>query len=326
LKSLRQAMKKRLRIWAARRGRDVLPMRISRRRIYILPTRFGMMLAVILAAMLIAGLNYNSNLGLAFAFLVASLTLVTMHHCNRNLLGILVDVTSESDAFAGREANAEFVLRNESNVERPDVEIRILATAGIGADASGVGGVGARNDAVINVAIPVTSRGVHHVEQFELRTRYPFGWFHAWTYVQSPVTIFVAPAPLGSRTLPSTRDSGTAATAETRGDEDFSGLSAYQPGIPLKHMAWKSLARGGEAAVRTYTGLASQPEWLEWSALDGLDAEARLSQLCLWILQSDVAQRPYGLRIPGKEIAPSGGAAHRFACLRTLAAFGAASD
>jgi uncharacterized protein (DUF58 family) len=330
--ALRQAAGNKLRTWAAQRhGRDVLPMRISRRRIYILPTRFGMMLAVILAAMLIAGLNYNSNLALAFAFLVASLTLVTMHHCNRNLLGILVDVTPEIDAFAGREASAEFVVRNESEVERPDVEIRVptaaVAGAGVGAagvGAAGVGRVAARNDAVIDVLIPVPKRGVLRIEQFELRTRYPFGWFHAWTYVQSPLTIFVAPAPLGSRMLPSTKLSGNASSAETRGDEDFSGLRAYQPGMPLKHMAWKSLARGGEPAVRTYSGLASQPEWLEWSALDGLDSEARLSQLCLWILESDAAQRPYGLRIPGHEIAPSGGAAHRFACLRTLAAFAAA--
>ncbi len=329
MQSLRQAARKKLGAWSARRhGRDVLPVRIARRRIYILPTRFGIMLAVILAAMLIAGLNYNSNLGLAFAFLVASMTLVTMHHCNRNLLGVLVDVTPEIDAFAGREASAEFVLRNDSNMERPDVEIRVMIPAGVGAagvGAAGVGRVGARNDAVINVLIPVPNRGVLHVDQFELRTRYPFGWFYAWTYVQSPLAIFVAPAPLGSRMLPSTQESGTAASAETRGDEDFSGLRAYQPGMPLKHMAWKSLARGGEPAVRTYTGLASRPEWLEWTALDGLDAEARLSQLCLWILESEVAQRPYGLRIPGQEITPSTGAAHRFACLRTLAVFGAAA-
>ncbi len=332
MKSLRQAARIKLRAWAARRhGRDVLPLRISRRRIYILPTRFGMMLAAILTAMLIAGLNYNSNLALAYAFLVASLTIVTMHHCNRNMLGMLVDVTPEIDAFAGRDAGAEFVLRNESDVERPDVEIRLpIATAAgapgtsaAGVGAAGVGRVSARNDDVITVVIPVPRRGVLRVEQFELRTRYPFGWFQAWTYVQSPITIFVAPAPLGTRMLPSTRDSGTAASSETRGDEDFSGLRAYQPGMPLKHMAWKTLARGGEPAVRTYTGLASQPEWLEWSALEGLDTESRLSQLCLWVLESDVAQRPYGLRIPGQEIAPSGGAAHRFACLRTLAAFSA---
>jgi uncharacterized protein (DUF58 family) len=305
-----------MRAWAARRhGRDTLPLRISRRRIYILPTRFGFMLAIILTAMLIAGLNYNSNLGLAFAFLVASLTLVTMHHCNRNLLGILIDVSPEIDAFAGREAGLEFVLRNESGVARPDVEIRVLSAAGMGH-------AGAHNDDLVNVVVPAAKRGVLRVEQFELRTRYPFGWFYAWTYVHSPVTIFVAPAPGGVRALPSSTEGGTAAPCETRGDEDFSGLRAYQPGVPLKHMAWKTLARGGEPAVRTYTGLAAQPEWLEWTALPDLQTEARLSQLCLWVLESDAAQRPYGLRIPGTEIAPSGGMAHRFACLRALATFG----
>jgi uncharacterized protein (DUF58 family) len=304
-----------MRAWAARRhGRDTLPLRIARRRIYILPTRFGFMLAVILTAMLIAGLNYNSNLGLAFAFLIASLTLVTMHHCNRNLLGILVDVSPEIDAFAGREAGLEFVLRNESNVDRPDVEIRILSAAGLGH-------ANAHNDDLVNVLVPAATRGVLNVDQFELRTRYPFGWFYAWTYVHSPVRIFVAPAPTGSLVLRSTSEGGTCAPSEARGDEDFSGLRAYQPGIPLKHMAWKSLARGGEPAVRTYSSLAAQPEWLEWAALEGLDTEARLSQLCLWVLESDAAQRPYGLRLPGLEIAPSGGVAHRFACLRALAAF-----
>src|SRR3979411_58345 len=110
--TLRQAAIDRLRAWSARRpGRDSLPIKIHRRRVYILPTRFGIMLALTLSAMLIAGLNYNSNLGLAFAFLMASVALVTMHHCNRNLLSMQVDVTTETDAFAGREAIFEFVLR-----------------------------------------------------------------------------------------------------------------------------------------------------------------------------------------------------------------------
>jgi uncharacterized protein (DUF58 family) len=110
--------------------------------------------------------------------------------------------------------------------------------------------------------------------------------------------------------------------SESRGDEDFSGLRAYQAGMALKHMAWKVLARGGEAAVRSYSSLAAQPEWLEWSALEGMDDESRLSQLCLWVLESDAAHRAYGLRIPGTQIEPAGGAAHRYACLRALAGYG----
>jgi uncharacterized protein (DUF58 family) len=313
---MRQAAIRRLRAWAARRhGRDSLPIKISRRRIYILPTRFGIMLAFVLIAMLMAGLNYNSNLGLAFAFLMVSVALVTMHHCNRNLLALQVDVTTEVDAFAGREASFEFVLRNESNVERRDVEIRCLT-------ASGMGSVAAKSSESIPVAVPVPQRGVARIEQFELRTRYPFGWFHAWTYVQGSLTAYVAPSPHGDRTLPAVGGVGTASRSEVRGDEDFAGLRAYEPGVPLKHMAWKVLARGGEAAVQSYTSLASQPDWLEWSSLEGQETEMRLSQLCLWVLESDAAQRVYGLRIPGREIPPGRGAAHRFACLRALALYG----
>jgi uncharacterized protein (DUF58 family) len=318
LVTLRQAAVNQLRARVIRRhGRDRLPININRRRIYILPTRFGFMLGAILAAMLIAGLNYNSNLALAFAFLMSSMALVTMHHCNRNMLRLSVDATTEVDAFAGREALLEFELRNGSSVDRRDIEVRCMSAAGMDSVAAG-------ESATIQVLAPVAQRGVTRVSQFELRTRYPFGWFYSWTYVQGSITVYVAPAPAGKRTLPSGAAQGTGSHSEARGDEDFSGLRAYQPGVPLKHMAWKVLARGGEPVVRSYSSLAAQPEWLDWSMLEGLDTEARLSQLCLWVLESDAAQRPYGLRIPGKELAPSGGAAHRFACLRALAAFGAA--
>jgi uncharacterized protein (DUF58 family) len=313
---MRQAALDKLRAWTARRhGPDSLPIKIHRRRLYILPTRFGIMLALVLAAMLIAGLNYNSNLGLAFAFLMASIALVTMHHCNRNLLGLQVDVTAEVDAFAGGEANFDFVLRNDSRIDRRDVEIRCLG-------ATGMRSALARSSEPVPVAVPVPRRGVTRISQFELRTRYPFGWFHAWTYVQGSLTAYVAPSPHGSRTLPAVGGSGQSSRSEARGDEDFAGLRAYEPGVPLKHMAWKVLARGAEAAVRSYTSLAAQPEWLEWSSLEGKDTETRLSQLCLWVLESDAAQRVFGLRIPGKEIPPARGAAHRFACLRALAVFG----
>jgi uncharacterized protein (DUF58 family) len=315
---LRQAMVMRLTRWAARRhGTDSLPITIDRRRIYIVPTRFGIALALLLIAMLLAGLNYNSNLGLAFGFLLTSLALVAMHHCHRNLLGLGVNVSGDVDAFAGGYARFEFVLHNDSAVEHRDIEIHC------GSDAAATISVAANSYHRAAVEIGVARRGVTRQNQFELRTRYPFGWFRAWTYVHSPLTAFVAPEPRGNRALPAAAaTAGAAAHSELRGDDDFAGLRAYEPGIPLKHMAWKVLARGGEPAVRSYTSLAAQPEWLDWSSLDGLDVEPRLSQLCRWILERAAAQSPYGLRIPGTDIAPGHGARHRSVCLRALSQYG----
>ena len=313
---MRQAAVRRLTGWAARRhGRDGLPITIDRRRIYILPTRFGIALGLLLAAMLLAGLNYNSNLGLAFGFLLTSLALVAMHHCHRNLLGLRVDVTPEADAFAGGDARFDFRLHNDAGVARYDIEIRC-------AGASTMQSVRAAGGDDAAVSVRVLRRGVTRLERFELRTRYPFGWFRAWTYVQAPLAAYAAPSPRGELALPGTAAAaGTASPSDSRGDEDFAGLRGYAAGIPLKHMAWKVLARGGEPAVRSYTGLAAQPEWLDWSMLGGMEQEARLSQLCRWVLDGESAQRPYGLRLPGTEIAPARGAAHRTACLRALAAY-----
>jgi uncharacterized protein (DUF58 family) len=313
---IRQAAIKRLTKWSARRhGWDALPMIVNRRRIYIIPTRFGITLALLLAAMLIAGLNYNSNLGLAFGFLMASLALVAMHHCHRNLLNLSVDAIVEVDAFAGDYASFEILLRNEAGIDRCDLEIRMdQAAVQVSVTARGY-----QHGAV---SVPVTQRGVTRLPRFELRTRYPFGWFRAWTYVHTPLTAFVAPRPGGDRALPSASAAvGTTAQSEVRGDEDFAGLRAYEAGVPLKHMAWKVLARGGEPAVRSYTALAAEPEWLDWMTLHPLGVEARLSQLCRWVLSCEAAQRVYGLRIPGTEIAPSRGAGHRCACLRALARY-----
>jgi len=322
---VRQAALKRLTTWSARRhGRDALPMIVNRRRIYIIPTRFGIALALLLVAMLIAGLNYNSNLGLAFGFLMVSLALVAMHHCHRNLLDLSVDAIVEVDAFAGDFASFEILLRNQAGIDRCDLEIRMDLAEGRGAGGvfTALVSVAARGYQHGTVSVPVARRGVTRLERFELRTRYPFGWFRAWTYVHSPLTAFVAPRPGGERALPSASAAvGSAAQSEVRGDEDFAGLRAYEAGVPLKHMAWKVLARGGEPAVRSYTGPAAEPEWLDWTTLHPLDVEARLSQLCRWVLVSEAAQRTYGLRLPGTEITPSRGAGHRSACLRALARY-----
>lgn len=313
----RRAASLRLRAWAARRhGEDSLPVTIVRRRIYILPTRYGLVMALLVVAMLIAGLNYNSNLGLAFAFLMLSVALVAMHHCHRNLLGLGVNVSPELDAFAGGLADFDFVLKNDSSVARYDIEIRCAA------DAFAICSVPAHTQQRAAVVMPVRRRGVMLIDQIELRTRHPFGWFRAWTYLQTPLSVYAAPIPLGERALPAAAaTAGSTASSDQRGDEDFAGLRSYEPGLPLKHMAWKVLARGGDPVVRSYTAQAGRPEWLEWSALDGLDTEARLSQLCRWVLESDAARHRYGFRIPGLEMAPALSDAHRRACLRALAAF-----
>ena len=60
---------------------------------------------------------------------------------------------------------------------------------------------------------------------------------------------------------------------------------------------------------------------MDWNDARGPDVETRLSILCHWVLQAESFEQSYGLRLPGREIAPSRGDAHQTRCLEALALF-----
>src|SRR5574337_594158 len=51
---------------------ESLPIRLDRHRIYVLPTRFGLMLSLLLLVMLLGALNYNNNPALLLTCLFAA--------------------------------------------------------------------------------------------------------------------------------------------------------------------------------------------------------------------------------------------------------------
>jgi uncharacterized protein (DUF58 family) len=101
-----------------RQGRDGDSVELTRGRIYILPTGFGVGYAVLVFGMLLGAMNYSNNMGFMLAFLLAALFLLAMHHAHRNLLGLVIERGRVEPPFAGQ--HAEFLLRvhNPSPVGR----------------------------------------------------------------------------------------------------------------------------------------------------------------------------------------------------------------
>ena len=59
--------------------------------------------------------------------------------------------------------------------------------------------------------------------------------------------------------------------------------------------------------------------WLDYAQCGLPDREARLSRLAAWVLQADRLGVDYGLRLPGLQISPATGEAHKRRCLEVLA-------
>ncbi|MCW8182113.1 DUF58 domain-containing protein, partial [Verminephrobacter eiseniae] len=113
-------------------------------------------------------------------------------------------------------------------------------------------------------------------------------------------------------------------SAVAQGSGEFDGVRAYRRGDPLKLVVWKkaakSLASGsGDLLSRDAPQIRRHELWLDLAQAALPDPEARIARLTAWVLQADRMGLNYGLRLPGGQIAPGAGAAHRRRCLEALA-------
>uniref|UniRef100_UPI0018288F48 DUF58 domain-containing protein n=1 Tax=Ramlibacter sp. TaxID=1917967 RepID=UPI0018288F48 len=109
------------------------------------------------------------------------------------------------------------------------------------------------------------------------------------------------------------------AVARASDSGEFEGVRAYRRGDPLKLVVWKKAAKSGELVSRDSLQAQRYELWLDIAAAGAGDLERKLARLTAWVLQADKLGQDYGLRLPGREIAPSGGEAHKRQCLEALA-------
>jgi len=181
--------------------------------------------------------------------------------------------------------------------------------------------VPAQGQAAVQVSFQPARRGLHRVPVLTAETRFPLGNFRVWTVWRpaARVLVYPAPEPQAPPLPPGEPRAGSGVAAGARASGEFDGVRAYQRGDPTRLIVWKKFAKSEELVSRDTQQLQRQALWLDHARAGALDAEARLSRLTAWVLAADAQHLDYGLRLPGVEIPPAGGAAQRLRCLEALA-------
>ena len=100
--------------WFRRRqGPDGDVIELHQRRVYILPTRTGLVFGLVLFTMLLGALNYSNNMGFALAFLLTAVTVISIHHTQRNLAGLRLTIEGCAAVFAGELVECGVRIVNE---------------------------------------------------------------------------------------------------------------------------------------------------------------------------------------------------------------------
>jgi uncharacterized protein (DUF58 family) len=297
---------------------------LTNRRVFIVPTRAGLAFAVLLLVMLIGALNYSLGLGFALTFFAAACAVADMVLTAKNLAQLQLSPGRAQPVFAGEEAQFELHLLNRSKQDRYAVWLGFQADG----EPRHVTDVAAGGSSAVLLAARTSERGWLAAPRVRLVSRFPLGLFRAWAYWRPDAKVLVYPAPeLPAPPLPS---NGAASEDGhgTVGLDNFAGIRSYQPGDPLKHLAWRQIARhdpalGGQLVSKHFEGGAVAELCLDFAALPlHGDLEQKLARMASWVLQAEQRALPYRFRLAQHDYGPAFGDAHRAACLRALALFG----
>jgi uncharacterized protein (DUF58 family) len=267
-------------------------------------------------AMLLGSMNYNNNLSFVLTFVLIGTGFVSMHQCQRNLVGLELTFAGADPVFAGQSIRFRIAVTNQSKSAR--YGIRLYAT-GTGSD---IHDLKPGESKVFVLPLPTDKRGLISLDRFGVRTLFPFELFRSWAWLHMDISGLVFPVPADSAPEPPpTMTAHGHRQHDARGEEDFAGLRKYDVGDSPKHVAWKAYARTGQLLSKQFAGADTSSQWFDFNEIAGLDVEQRLSVLTRWIVDADRTLEDYGLRVPGAEFEPAHGEQHRRKCLETLALF-----
>ena len=287
---------------------------LSPRQIYILPTVWGVLYAVMLVLLLVGSINYSLSLGYFVTFLLASLGHTAMLHTWRNLVHLQISALHAKPVFAGDTALVIINIFDTKN------RARCAIAAKIEQNVAAFENIVANQSHLFSLPFITQKRGYCALPRITLYTEFPLSLLHAWAYAALPLQVLVYPQPSGKQPLPAllidARNIGL--NHASRGDDDFDGHKIYQLGDAASRVDWKASSRGGGLYTKIYSGEGASELWLDFAITHGA-LEARVAQLAQWVLDAHKSQQRYGLKLPNLTLAPNLSEAHYHACMQALA-------
>jgi uncharacterized protein (DUF58 family) len=288
-----------------------LPIQLHRRRIYVVPTRFGFGFAVLIGIMLLGALNYGNNPALLLTCTLATAAWMSIFVGFRTLSGLEFSSVQAADCHAGGplELHCEFAggARN-----RPSLRLRWLST-----ERSFF--VRAGESSRVTITLPTEQRGWLRPGRMKVWTEQPLGLFILWSWLNPEVEALIYPA-LENPTPPLPIGDGVEGNRQIAGEgSEQAGLRVYRAGDPQRRIAWKASARHDDLLVRETEHPYGEQLVLSYQALTSLPPEARIQRLAAWVVAAESAQLEYALQLPDQSIPAGLGDKHRHACLRALA-------
>ncbi len=295
-----------------RRGRETVPVIFDWRRIYVLPSKPGLFFAFIWFVMLMAGLNFNNNMGLMLVFLLFGMAQAILLKTFFNMRNIQLKSIKAEPVFLGESTEVKLELVAD------DSRWQIACHSGKVSDSTNI----KSGRGYVSCPVEGNHRGWQHIPRIKLLTRYPMGLFTVWVYCAPDFYILVYPKP--ETPVPAYPQHGGLEgqlTLPEKGDE-ISNIREYHVGDPVRDIAWKKTAQNNKTWVKQFEQMQGQQMLFDFDQMTTLTVEHKLSRLCAWVLQAERQNMDYQLKLCDFCSDMGHGTEQLAQCLKALALYG----
>ena len=257
---------------------------VSLRRVFVMPTRHGLMAALAIFGVFAIAVRIQNNMLLLMAVALFVIFMMSLLWAGQNLRGLRLGVRHDGQIVAGETVRLSVGLE----ASRPAFDIRLDTGAGGGAT------IGRRHA----LTFSPRRRGRHPLPLVRIETRFPFGLARAWAWI-SPAEVLVAPAPDHGAALMHLTGGPRHGAASGRDEGGADMLEDWTPGIPESRISWRRFAATDRLLAKTGDAVGGSVLTISYEAVAHLGHERALSAMSAAVLRAARAGRPFHFRLNG---------------------------
>ena len=286
-------------------------LRLSLRRIFIVPTALGWLWAAVGGLLYVVGVNTSSNVPLILGFLMLALQLLAIFLTAQTLHGLQLNWSTQLEGWAGEQLPLMLQLTVPKGMRYLGLQLGPKGRRWEGICVAGM--------QQIPVPWQGESRGLNKLPRLRIDSQAPLGLWVCWVRLQLATEALLYPAPVVAAVVevPWPQAIGTQQPKQSAEPHDFHSLQPHRPEEGPQRLAWKQLARGHGELSKRFEAPTAKAVLL--SLQPGIEKETGLSAIAARIKQLASNGDSYGLLIDHVEIPPANGSEHRRICLRRLA-------
>jgi len=263
----------------------------TRKRVRQRATRYSLLVVVLLFGLFLEAYMHNFNLVYIMLFFVFATAFSAGSFGLLNIGQLQAAFDHAERLYAGEEGRCFFRISNP--VEAPAWAIRLHCDDKV----TQIPRIDPH--AIVQTVIWITpeKRGRLQCDSCTLQSLFPLSTVRFVLSMEQCLDTIVYPRPAGEPL----RSFLMRQRAPFGEEKDFDGLAAYSGSESLSRIHWPSVAKG-EPAVKLFER-ERQTQRLEFDFYrSGRNDEARLSQLCLWVLECERTGQPFTIRMPYKAL------------------------